>query len=82
MIDNSNQSAVLMRFKRIDTKCCIVIAAQLKMGDFHWYGYQGVSNTDKAVDYYGKAALQKDPQVRWVIFIGMVIRECQTPIKL
>ncbi len=34
------------------------------MGDFHWYGYLGLSNTDKAVNYYGKAALQKVPQVR------------------
>ena len=38
-------------------------AAQLKMGDYHWYGYHGDNDTEKAVDFYGKAAKQKDPQV-------------------
>ncbi|CAH1266390.1 SEL1L3 [Branchiostoma lanceolatum] len=36
--------------------------AQIKMGDFHWYGCGGKRDASAAVKMYAKAAVQQDPQ--------------------
>ncbi|XP_072049631.1 protein sel-1 homolog 3-like isoform X1 [Amphiura filiformis] len=49
------------------------VLAQLKMGDYHWYGYQGASDTEKAVELYGKAAKQRDPQA--IFNLGYIVEQ-------
>lgn len=33
------------------------------MGDYYWYGCQGVRDPIKSAQYYGDAALKEEPQV-------------------
>ncbi|XP_064599462.1 protein sel-1 homolog 3-like [Liolophura sinensis] len=35
--------------------------ALIKMGDYHWYGCEGNRDADRAVDFYTRAALKRDP---------------------
>lgn len=41
----------------------IPCSAILRVADYHWYGYNNVSDQEKAVQYYIQAAETKQPHV-------------------